>query len=456
MPKERIEIVLAHIMAAGWSWIDLEYWTKFGLRFDFLDSSPCVRQDFRRRLESYGLRVLGINVHHSMWGTPKWTEAQHFYMCAARWGNELGARHCTIQLCEGATVSTLPRGYYISLATMAQRFADYGMRLLVELPHSNYGVSTLEDLMTVGKSLPVEVGVTVDTRHLQQSGISYEQFVSCCGLEKIHHVHLKNPHRVDDDVPQWLRTFPGLNSQCVEIEEPQRNRQSRFKAMQQSYFTLHRPYATCLGKSTEMYASCAVTYDRCRYAYHEDMVWLREALSTLALKPCHVLDIGCGSGVLCEALPASSQVVGVDICRRLLSIAEARYGARFIGLQMDMTQLPPRSAQFDGVVLANSLHHLQPDAQISLVQTVLRYVRSGGFFYLVHPVMNPSEPRMSLCGQDLPCHVLPMSIFRDLLSEAGYVVQLAGEVEAALSKDAGYRRPHAALFATQMCKGCSA
>ena len=110
-------------------------------------------------------------------------------------------------------------------------------------------------------------------------------------------------------------------------------------------------------------------YDKYASAYDadiEDNVYnaLYERPATLALvgdvAGRRVLDAGCGSGVLSQALAASgAAVTGVDLSTNLLAIARHRLGPDVPLIQADLgRQLPIRSSTFDVVVASLVMHYL--------------------------------------------------------------------------------------------------
>lgn len=119
-----------------------------------------------------------------------------------------------------------------------------------------------------------------------------------------------------------------------------------------------------------------------RYARHADFV---PALGDAILRQLNpqpgerVLDIGCGDGVLTEALVArGATVVGVDGSPAMVEAARAR------GLQVvhaDAQRLPttaPFDVPFDAV-FSNAALHWMPDAD-GVLAGVVRVLRPGGRF----------------------------------------------------------------------------
>lgn len=106
---------------------------------------------------------------------------------------------------------------------------------------------------------------------------------------------------------------------------------------------------------------------------------LLDAFITRLEPGAQVLDLGCGAGrdllTLCHA---GFNCTGVDLSRRLVSIARAHTGASV--LSADMRTLVYGKAQFDGVVAIASLLHLSSDDQASQVSKVFDWLRPGGLF----------------------------------------------------------------------------
>ena len=112
-----------------------------------------------------------------------------------------------------------------------------------------------------------------------------------------------------------------------------------------------------------------------------------------------VLDLGFGSGLVEELLfqriPAA-QVVGVDMSREMIALAEQRltpYTGQLQVVEHDLKQiaslrLPDHPYQF--VIAVQSLHHLLPDEMQATYRFIHRTLEPGGLFLLsdrirVHP-----------------------------------------------------------------------
>lgn len=108
----------------------------------------------------------------------------------------------------------------------------------------------------------------------------------------------------------------------------------------------------------------------------------------------HVLDAGCGPGLVAEAfLAAGFRVTGVDLSAEMIGRARARcarFGDRASFTQGRLDDLPPGAA-FDGAVSRFVLHHVQdPDA--FLVAQATR-IRPGGAVVASDHVGDPDPAR---------------------------------------------------------------
>ena len=72
-----------------------------------------------------------------------------------------------------------------------------------------------------------------------------------------------------------------------------------------------------------------------------------------------VLEVACGAGMGLGLLASTaSLVVGGDITRNLLTVAQGHYGGRVPLLQLDAHALPFRTGSFDTIVLFEALYYL--------------------------------------------------------------------------------------------------
>ncbi len=107
-----------------------------------------------------------------------------------------------------------------------------------------------------------------------------------------------------------------------------------------------------------------------------------------------ILDLGIGTGeTSARALErhTASSVVGVDESPTMLNAAANRLGARLEQAHVGMLQEPLPEGQFDLVVSALAVHHLDGEEKADLFQRVRRVVAPGGRFVLGDVVVVPED-----------------------------------------------------------------
>jgi ubiquinone/menaquinone biosynthesis C-methylase UbiE len=123
------------------------------------------------------------------------------------------------------------------------------------------------------------------------------------------------------------------------------------------------------------YDRIAADYDRRWSGYVTASV--RQTLARLPVSAGQtVLDVGCGTGALAQAMSraaADVTVVGVDVTATMLRHAQAKLGHAVSIVAGDVAHLPFRSEAFDVVVSASSFHYwTDPSAGLAEVARVLR------------------------------------------------------------------------------------
>src|SRR5438067_3051164 len=139
----------------------------------------------------------------------------------------------------------------------------------------------------------------------------------------------------------------------------------------------------------------------------EDWYWWFVARRTAALRfladyaprvePCRILDAGCGTGALLEALRAEPgrETVGLDFAEAALQFCRERGYDRLV--RGDLTALPFAGAQFHAVTALDVIEHVEDDK--AAVGEIARVLRPGGILVATVPAY-----RFLWSGHDVALH----------------------------------------------------
>ena len=108
-----------------------------------------------------------------------------------------------------------------------------------------------------------------------------------------------------------------------------------------------------------------------------------------------LLDIGCGTGSLLEALPEGVEYFGFDLNSAYIAAARTRYGNRGQFVHARVGEEMPDASSFDLVVAKGILHHLADDDAHRLLATAARCLRAGGAFVSTDPVIHEGQSRIA-------------------------------------------------------------
>lgn len=129
-----------------------------------------------------------------------------------------------------------------------------------------------------------------------------------------------------------------------------------------------------------------------------------------ALKGARVLDVGCGGGILSEALAASgAQVVGIDLAPRVLDVA--RLHLHESNLQVDYREISVEAlaqaspGEFDVVTCMEMLEHV-PDAG-SVIAACAALLKPGGRLFLSTLNRTPLAFGAAIVGAEYALNLLP-------------------------------------------------
>ena len=101
---------------------------------------------------------------------------------------------------------------------------------------------------------------------------------------------------------------------------------------------------------------------------------------------CHILDLGCGTGLELEEyylLNPSARVTGVDLSQGMLSALKNKFADKDITLICDSYfDLPFGVSSFDSAVSVESLHHFTKEEKTPLYTKLHKALKDGGYFIL--------------------------------------------------------------------------
>ena len=101
---------------------------------------------------------------------------------------------------------------------------------------------------------------------------------------------------------------------------------------------------------------------------------------------CHILDLGCGTGLELEEyypLNPSATVTGIDLSQGMLSALKKKFVGKDITLICDSYfDVPFAVSSFDAAVSVESLHHFTKEKKVPLYVKLHRALKENGYFVL--------------------------------------------------------------------------
>ncbi len=138
------------------------------------------------------------------------------------------------------------------------------------------------------------------------------------------------------------------------------------------------------------------------------LAWIDELA---ALQGKHVLDVGCGGGILSDAMARSgAQVLGIDLATKSLKVAQLhaleaqtpRVSYREVSVEALAAEQP---ASFDVVTCMEMLEHVPDPA--SIVRACSQLVKPGGWVFFSTLNRNPKSFLFAIVGAEYVLNMLP-------------------------------------------------
>jgi 2-polyprenyl-6-hydroxyphenyl methylase / 3-demethylubiquinone-9 3-methyltransferase len=123
-----------------------------------------------------------------------------------------------------------------------------------------------------------------------------------------------------------------------------------------------------------------------------------------------VLDVGCGGGLLCEALlRAGAQVTGIDLAEGMIEVAKLHAAEQSLGIDYRVADAESVAAtaarSFDVVTCMEMLEHVpSPDATVG---TLAKLVRPGGSVFISTINRNLKSFMLAIVGAEYVMNLIP-------------------------------------------------
>ena len=124
----------------------------------------------------------------------------------------------------------------------------------------------------------------------------------------------------------------------------------------------------------------------------------------------HVLDVGCGGGILSESMATrGAQVMGIDLSAELLDVAELH--SLESGVQLNYQQISvedlaaEKPGQFDVVTCMEMLEHVPDPA--SIIHACAKLVKPDGWVFFSTLNRHPKAYLLSILGAEYLLRLLP-------------------------------------------------
>ena len=125
-----------------------------------------------------------------------------------------------------------------------------------------------------------------------------------------------------------------------------------------------------------------------------------------ALEGASVLDVGCGGGILTEAMARrGARVTGIDLSEKALRVAELHLKESRLDVRYEKAEVEQLTGEFDVVTCMELLEHVPEPA--GMVAACARLVRPGGRVFFSTINRNPKSYLFAVVGAEYVLGLLP-------------------------------------------------
>jgi 2-polyprenyl-6-hydroxyphenyl methylase/3-demethylubiquinone-9 3-methyltransferase len=124
------------------------------------------------------------------------------------------------------------------------------------------------------------------------------------------------------------------------------------------------------------------------------------------LQGAKVLDVGCGGGILAEAMARrGAQVTGIDLSENALRVAERHLHESKLAVRYEKSSVEDYAGEFDVVTCMELLEHVPGPA--GMVAACARLARPGGQVFFSTINRNPKSYLLAVVGAEYILRLLP-------------------------------------------------
>jgi 2-polyprenyl-6-hydroxyphenyl methylase/3-demethylubiquinone-9 3-methyltransferase len=124
------------------------------------------------------------------------------------------------------------------------------------------------------------------------------------------------------------------------------------------------------------------------------------------LDGARVLDVGCGGGILAEAMARrGARVTGIDLSEKALRVAELHLHESKLDIRYEMAAVDDFTGEFDVITCMELLEHVPEPA--GMVAACARLVRPGGKVFFSTINRNPKAYLFAVVGAEYVLGLLP-------------------------------------------------